>query len=221
LECAEQASSAAGTPSPRLPDKHRASYKEQKFVAHGRHEFAPELKEGQRDLWYVSQFTFAHDTFIRLVDPSHAILKLAVTLWQFLSDDVCPSWNVSAMGGNNKYSLTNLEFVSRHGAPPRKPNHSLHYLVPGWPADGRWSSTKFAAVQVGFRNKHGFPVLLSICGMRSMMRGQQSHRHVRSGRGGSGPRASHAHRASAFGLRATLNSSMRCVRPAFEAQDRP
>jgi len=64
---------------------------------------------------YVTQFTFAHHALIRLVDASHAILKLAVTLWQFLGDEAWPSWNVLAMG--EKHSLTDLKFISRHHRP--------------------------------------------------------------------------------------------------------
>ena len=45
---------------------------------------------------YVAQFTFTHDALIRIVDASHAILELAVALWQFFSDDVCASRNVLA-----------------------------------------------------------------------------------------------------------------------------
>jgi hypothetical protein len=62
-----------------------------------------------------SVLKLAHDTLIRLVSTSHAVLKLTVSLWQLLSDSACPSWNVQV--GIKKYSLTDLEFISRHSAP--------------------------------------------------------------------------------------------------------
>jgi hypothetical protein len=66
---------------------------------------------------YVAQVAFAHDTLIRLVSTSHAVLKLTVSLWQLLSDSACSSWNVQVMGATKKYSLTDLESISRHSAP--------------------------------------------------------------------------------------------------------
>jgi hypothetical protein len=57
----------------------------------------------------------------RLFVVPHAVLKLPGILWQFLSDDACPSRNISVRGAFKKHGLTNLEFVTRHGVPPRKP----------------------------------------------------------------------------------------------------
>jgi hypothetical protein len=45
----------------------------------------------------------------------HLMLKLAVTLWQFFSDDVYE--NFQAIEGGKKQSLTDLERVCRHGTP--------------------------------------------------------------------------------------------------------
>jgi hypothetical protein len=73
---------------------------------------------------HVAQVTFAHDTLIRLVDAPHAVLKLTVSLWQFLGDSACPSWNVQVMGGIKKHSLTDLEFINRHGVPHANRIHS-------------------------------------------------------------------------------------------------
>ena len=53
---------------------------------------------------------------MQLVGALHAILELAVMLWQFLSDDVCAPRN--GQGGRKK--LTDLELISRHNVPPPK-----------------------------------------------------------------------------------------------------
>jgi len=37
-------------------------------------------------------------------------------------------WNVQVMGGIKKYSLTDLEFIGRHGVPPTNRNHG--YTIP-------------------------------------------------------------------------------------------
>ena len=55
---------------------------------------------------------------MQLVGALHAILELAVMLWQFFSDDVCASRN--GQGGRKKHSLTDLELISRHNVPAPK-----------------------------------------------------------------------------------------------------
>jgi hypothetical protein len=52
-----------------------------------------------------------------LVGTFHSILELAVTFWQFFSDDVCASWNFLARKRSKKHSLTDLELISRHDVP--------------------------------------------------------------------------------------------------------
>jgi hypothetical protein len=63
------------------------------------------------------KFPFSNDAFIWFIDTSHAILELAIMLWQYFRDDVCTSRNALARGGGEKYSLTDLEFISRHNTP--------------------------------------------------------------------------------------------------------
>jgi hypothetical protein len=60
----------------------------------------------------------------------HAILKFAITLWQFSGDDACPSGNVPAPGGSKKYSLTDLKLIKRHDT--LSPNHNIIYEIPGY-----------------------------------------------------------------------------------------
>jgi hypothetical protein len=71
------------------------------------------------ELWYVFQFIFTNDTLIGLFVVPHAVLKLPAILWQFLSNDACPSWNVPGRGAFKKYSLTNLELITGHSSPPK------------------------------------------------------------------------------------------------------
>jgi len=78
----------------------------------------------QHDLRSVFQFTFSDDTFIWLGNAPHTILKTHHYAPAISLVTIYAPWNVQVRRRNNKYCLTDMEFISRHGAPPRKPNHS-------------------------------------------------------------------------------------------------
>jgi hypothetical protein len=65
-----------------------------------------------------------------LVDAFHAILKLTVILWQFISDDVRRARNVPATGGSKKHSLTDLKLIDRHAAPHSTATQAIPVRVP-------------------------------------------------------------------------------------------
>jgi hypothetical protein len=60
---------------------------------------------------------FAHNSFVRLVAAPYSIFKLAITLRQFLDDDVRASREVALKRGIEKNGLANVKSVIRHGSP--------------------------------------------------------------------------------------------------------
>ena len=68
--------------------------------------------------------TLAHDALVGLNDALYLIFKLTVALWQSFDDDIRSVWRVQST--YKKQTLTKLEFVLGHHAPPLHKSRVYH-----------------------------------------------------------------------------------------------
>ena len=68
--------------------------------------------------WIWSQLTLAHDSLVRLGDALYLIFKFASAHRQSFDDDIRAVRHIQATRVRNKQTLTNLEVVFGHYAPP-------------------------------------------------------------------------------------------------------